>query len=286
MKKIFFLALILASVVTFGQTDTNGNPVFNSVITNEEVIDGLTVISNYYTLKNNLENKGSTVYISDRPTLAEVSASAINLPSEFFLVAKDHAAVSLIMVRQYPKAQVVFVNPSNGDTKEFGLKAKGDITQNRAEEIIAQKYDPKAVITGNTLTFNGKKYAIISNIDIKKQVLELIFSEKLSQAAPSGMMVRTQAETKQYVIEQSAQGGEFDFFTAITGKEMDGVQIKPGIFTTKQSVALYQWGRACYETGVNTQEDALALFAEIIARKLNQREEDYIKMGFNKEWEK
>jgi hypothetical protein len=34
------------------------------------------------------------------------------------------------------------------------------------------------------------------------------------------------------------------------------------VFTTKQSVALYKWGRACFDIGVNTVEDAYGIFAE------------------------
>ncbi|WP_439882765.1 hypothetical protein ACSX1A_06250 [Pontibacter sp. MBLB2868] len=51
-------------------------------------------------------------------------------------------------------------------------------------------------------------------------------------------------------------------------------------------VALYKWGRACFDFGVNKVEDAYEIFTENKQGDLNQREREYIKMGFNKELEK
>ncbi|KOS06824.1 hypothetical protein AM493_12910 [Flavobacterium akiainvivens] len=285
MKKLLLFTLLLAQAA-FCQKDGNGNPVFNSVITNEEVVNGLTIVSNYYTMGNNLENKGSSVYIADTPTVVQVAKAAVELPAESYVVAKNQQALGLIMVRLYPKRQLFLVYPATGKTREFDLKAKGDISQLRAEELVANGYDPKAAIANGQLTFNGKKYSIIPNEEIRKEVFAIIEAEKVAGAQLSGMMIMTQAETKAYVIKQTAEGGDFDFFIPIKGKEMDGLQIKPGVFTTNLAVALYQWGSACYDIGVNKMEDALAIYAEIKGRALNQREKDYIKMGFNKELEK
>ena len=63
-------------------------------------------------------------------------------------------------------------------------------------------------------------------------------------------------------IEESKEGGSFDFFTEIKGKEYKAIQVKPGVFSTNSGIALYKWGRACFEVGVNTVEDAYAIFAK------------------------
>jgi len=55
MYKIF--VLIFLGTKNFSQTDKNGNPVFNSVTTKEESVKDFQLISNYYTLKTNIENK-------------------------------------------------------------------------------------------------------------------------------------------------------------------------------------------------------------------------------------
>ena len=65
LTTILLTCLTLGQI--FGQTDKNGNPVFNSVSTNEKAFDDFLLISNYYTLKNNLENSQSSVFISEKP---------------------------------------------------------------------------------------------------------------------------------------------------------------------------------------------------------------------------
>jgi len=270
----------------FGQTKNNGNPVFNSVTTNEETIKDFQFLSNYYTLKNNIENKGSAVYISSTPTLDEIEKAAIDLPSDFFAIMKKGTLLNMIMIRNNPTRQYFVVNPNTGKQEEFPCSIRGDITENRANEIIRENYDPEAKIKGDKLFFNNKKLKIISNAEIKRNVLELIEKQKLDIGDTSNIKILSKDELKKIVLTESKEGGKLDFFTEIKGHEYDGVQIKPGLITTKLGVALYKWGRANFELGVNTVEDALEFWAEFKGRQANQREKDYITMGFNKELEK
>ncbi len=77
-----------------------------------------------------------------------------------------------------------------------------------------------------------------------------------------------------------------DFFTGIKGHEMEGILVKKGVFSTRLGVALYRWGRGNFELGTSTVEDAMEYWEAYKGRAANQREKDYIKMGFNKELEK
>lgn len=286
MTKILGIALLFIAIQGIAQTDKNGNPVFNSVSTNEETIKDFKLISNYYTLKNNIENKSSSVYISGNPTLAEIENAAINLPSDFFLVTKNQAIISMVMIQNIPTRQFLVINPITGLQKQFNCSLKGDITENRANEIIKEGFDPAAKIKGDKLYFNNKKLTIIENQEIKDAVLKLIEKEKLSIGDKAGVKILSKEEIKAMILNESKEGGKLDFFTEIKGHEYDGVQIKPGLFTTKLGVALYQWGRANFELGVNTVEDALIYWKEFKGREANQREKDYITKGFNKELEK
>ena len=284
-KFLNFLFLLLATQA-FSQTDQNGNPVFNSVSTNKENIKDFQFLSNYYTLKNNIENKSSAVYISNNPTLDEIENAAINLPSEFFIITKKQSLLNMILIRNNPSRQYFVVNPATGKQEEFPCSIRGDITENRANEIIKENYDPKAKIEGDKLFFNNKKLKIISNTEIKKNVLELIEKQKLAMGDTSNIKVLSKEELKKIVVTESKEGGKLDFFTEIKGHEYDGVQIKPGLFTTRLGVALYKWGRANFDLGVNTVEDALEFWGDYKGRQANQREKDYITSGFNKEFEK
>jgi hypothetical protein len=279
-----FLFLLLATQV-FSQTDQNGNPVFNSVSTNEEKVKDFQFLSNYYTLKNNIENKSSSVYISNHPTLDEIENAALNLPSDFFVVMKKQSLLNVILIRNNPTRQYFVVNPTTGKQEELPCSIRGDITENRANEIIKENYDPKAKIKGNKLFFNNKKLKIISNTEIKNNVLELIEKQKLDIGDTSNVKLLSKDELRKIVVTESKEGGKLDFFTEIKGHEYDGVQIKPGLFTTRLGVALYKWGRANFDLGVNTIDDALEFWAEYKKRQANEREVAYITKGFNKELE-
>lgn len=90
---------ILTIGQTFAQTDKNGNPVFNSVSTGEKSIDNFVLISNYYTLKNNIENTQSSVFISEKPTLDQIEKASINLASDFFIMTKESKMVVMVMLK-------------------------------------------------------------------------------------------------------------------------------------------------------------------------------------------
>lgn len=286
MKKISILILsILTLGQAFGQADKNNNPVFNSVSTNERPIEDLLLISNYYTLKNNIENKQSSVFISENPTLDQIEKAATNLPSDFFILTKESKMVVMVMLQNNPKREFMTIVMSSNDQSTYPCALTGDITENRAVEILKERFDTSAIIEDGTLKFNGKSFKIISNQQIEESIFFLIKKEKLDKKKPSHITLLSKKEMKSLVLSETKDGGKLDFFTAIKGQEMDGIQIKKGVFATKISVALYKWGRACYEIGVNTVDDSYEIFSEYKSRQLNQREKEYIKMGFNKDLE-
>lgn len=286
MKKVIFIAFIFLSLHLFCQTDRHGNPVFNSVTLSEEKVNDYQLNTNYYTLSNNINNRHSSVFISETPSLDQIEMAATKLPSDFFLTIKNGSAVNLVMIADKPNERIFFVvNPNNGENRTFPCDIKGDITENRAKEII-EKFDKSAKINGTKFSFNNKDFTIISNTEVKDKIKKLIDEQKLSDGTSGNIKVLDKAMLKKMITEETKEKGKLDFFTEIKGHEMDAIQVKSGVFSTKQGIALYKWGRENYELGVNTVEDALEIWAEIKNRKPNQREIDYIKMGFNKELEK
>lgn len=270
----------------YSQTDRNGNPVFNSIITNEQEFEEFNLVSNYYTIENNIENTNSSVFISENPNLNEIEKFATELPSDFFLITKNQQISNMILIVNEPKMTFVVINMATNKQSEYNFKLRGDITENRANEIIKAKYDADAEIKKGKLYFNNKKFKIITNADINKAVLSLIDKEELDKLNPSEIKMPSQEELKNIILIETKDGGKLDYFTEIIGQENDGIQIKPGVFSTKLGIALYKWGRATFENGVNTLDDAYKIFAEFKDRELNQKEKEYIKLGFNKELEK
>jgi len=89
-------------------------------------------------------------------------------------------------------------------------------------------------------------------------------------------------ELKKQVLAETKEGGRLDFFTAIKGHEYDGVQVEPGVFTTKLGLALMNWGKGSHEMGILNVEDTFLIFSEYKGRKINEREKEYIRMGFTR----
>ncbi|AGC78293.1 hypothetical protein DDD_3166 [Nonlabens dokdonensis DSW-6] len=192
----------------------------------------------------------------------------------------------MILIVNEPKRVFVVIDIGTNKKSEFKCKLKGEITENRAKEIIDSKFDDNAKIKDGKLYFNNKKFKIITNADIDKAVISLIKKEKLGETKTTEVKIPSQNELKRIILSETKEGGKLDYFTEIKGKEYDGIQIKPGVFSTKLGVALYKWGRAAFDIGVNTLEDSYKIFGDFKGRELNQREKEYIKLGFNKELEK
>lgn len=287
MKKIAIIILAILWIGNiYGQTDKNGNTVFNSVSTSKQKDENFLLIGNYYTLKNNINNNLSSVYISENPTLDQIENAAINLSSDFYILTKERKMVVMVILQNTSKREFQTIIMKTNKQSSFPCTLTGDITENRAKELITDNYDPTAVIEDDNLTFNGKVFKIISNQQIEDAVWKLIKEEKLKKKKPSNLMLLSTNEIKNYIISETQVGGELDFFTEIIGNEYDGVQIKQGIVTTRHSIALYKWGRACFEIGVNTVDDAFEIFSEFKGESVSSRNREYIRMGFNKEWEK
>jgi hypothetical protein len=166
MKKLLSLTLLFITTHSFSQTDHNGNPVFNSVSTTEENIKDFQLISHYYTLKTNIKNKYSSVYISDNPTLDEIESAAINLPSDFFLITKNQAMLNMVLIQNLPNRYYFVIKTSTGKQTQFPCSINGDISENRANEIIKENFEPISKIKGNKLYFNNHKLTIISDKEI------------------------------------------------------------------------------------------------------------------------
>ena len=281
MKLPFYIILMFPLVLT-AQSDQKGNPVFNSVEIKDDTLQDYLLVNSYYTIKNNIDNPLSSVYISAKPTQEQILNAATRLPSDVFLVKKNKNALCMILANTYPAKYFLVLNIKNGEKKTFEWSTEGDISEHRATELIEEKYDADASIENSYLKFNNKKLGIISNQETKQAVIQLIKKEHLDLGDTSNIQILSQSDLKKYILAETKPGGKLDYFTPITGKEFDIVQIKPGVIAPMIEVALYKWGTACFELGLNTVDDAYTIFVEYKGRNLNIRETTTIKDGFDK----
>src|SRR3954470_1199743 len=103
MKQV--IALLFAISIyhnIHAQAKQSPKPQFFSVVTLEEPVGDYQLISNYYPLKDNIDNKASVVYVSDTPTLDEIEKAAINLPSDFFIVSRNKVGQNKVMLINKP----------------------------------------------------------------------------------------------------------------------------------------------------------------------------------------
>jgi hypothetical protein len=47
------------------------------------------LLASYYTLRNNIENRGSSVFVARTPSLSQVREAAVKVPSAFFALTKE-----------------------------------------------------------------------------------------------------------------------------------------------------------------------------------------------------
>ena len=287
MKSILTFVASLVFLQCFSQSESEQKYLFNSVMVSEDTMPTASIAAHYYTLRNNIDNKASSVYISDRPTIEQILDAAIKLPSDFFLINKAGVMLYMLKIENNPERKFVLLTPPYMEKKELKCALKGEISENRATELIKEKYDPSARIEGQTLYFGGKKLKIISNQEIKSKVHELIKREKLIDPSIANARVLNATELRSLILSQSQKGGQLDFFSQIKGKEYDKAQLKPGVNTTNISKALYTWAKAVSDLGVTSVDDAISIYTEFKkGEEPNGREQDYIRMGFAKTLEK
>lgn len=193
--------------------------------------------------------------------------------------------VAMVMLQNFPKREFIVIEMATKQQSSFSCTLTGDLTENKAKEIVKEKYDSTAVIESGKLKFNQKEFKLITTQEIEDAVLSLINAKKLDKLKPSNDILHSKKEITAYVLTESKKDGKLDFFTEIKGKEFQGVQVKPGVFSTLQSISIYKWARACFYIGVNTVEDVYEIYAAVKQKDLNPNEKAYLEAGFNREWD-
>lgn len=276
MKRI---ALILLTVITvtnaFGQIDKHGNPIFNNELISEEKLEGFELTSSYYTMDNNISNKGSSVYVNDNPTLIDYLKFARELPSNFFIIHQGQTVMFMIIVLQKNEdSKTAFtyniVNPNNGKSMQIPCNVWGEISEQRADELLKLKVDTAAKIidlpnNGKGLLFNGIAYRIQSYDKLKAEIIEV-----------AKQLTTPEEEIKDPIeyIKKETIGGKLDF-NKILLEETNGLKLYDG------GDAIYLWGKKVKMLGISSSKKATKLWEEINNRTLTASEKKALISGFD-----
>ncbi len=177
---LFFLPLlVLLSFAGKPQNQHSGKGVFNSVTLETDTLAGCELAFNYYPLQENIDSRASSVFIAEKPSLDQVEAATVKLPSHFFVLTRKGQAVSMIALTEEPKRQYLVIDFSTGEPKTFPCTLAGDLPEERVLELLDLGWDPKAKRDGNNFYFNGKPFTILPAAQLKSDVRKLIETQKL-----------------------------------------------------------------------------------------------------------
>jgi hypothetical protein len=151
--------------------DKHGNPIFNSRPVFSFDLTNCSVDVHYYTITNNIADRGSVFFVADKPTAEQVMRFATETPAFFFIIHSNHVVRALITLEQHPredrKQRYAFriIRDPKKPSNLVPLAYVQDIPDLRAYEIKYGPWDPKSELVKNgresTLIFNGRTYSML-----------------------------------------------------------------------------------------------------------------------------
>lgn len=278
MKKIVSLIAILFFLVSpklFSQTDKNGNPVFNSLRIEDIKFENVEIISNYYTIENNIENKSSSVFINEKPTPEDYINFSTKLPSYFFMIVDKGNVLGMAMLIPKTEDDSFFYNvviPSKDLSFQIPSQLKGKITEHRANEILNLK-NSKAEISKNVLKFNNMDFEVLQYdkiiAELKKNVLTEIENKKNTE----------KNNVEEYIRTESKEGGKLDFKSRFEKHEGAFIAFD-GVMYNKKDFSILMWGASVRKIGIKDFSKAQNIWEQINSKKLTEPELNALKKGF------
>lgn len=279
LLKIFFLSFW--GMFDAAAAQTGG---FNSVSQSETKIGKFSIVFNYYPLNNNINNARSSVFLDSHPTAEQAMIAAINLPSDFVVIRDSQVVIAIIILVNKPKREFLIIDPIRQSQYVLPCNLNGDITPNRANELLKHDFESKSYIQKGELFIQGRKLKIISNKALEKKIMDIIALEGL---LTQEKVILSDAEKKKtMILQQSVENRSLDYFSKIKGIENMEIEIVPGVYETNLNFALYKWGRATKDLGIETVDFTLIIWQELVHRNPTKQEIEMIRSGFNKSWEK
>lgn len=271
---IFIFSIFLTGSNLYAQIDKNGNPIFNSEKIENVSFENVEIISSYYTIKDNIDNKQSTVFISENPTLDNYWNFSCDLPSYYFTVAdKGNVKVMLMLIPKKEDDSFFYnvVIPNKNESFQIPSKLKGRITENRAKELAGFK-KTKAIINDGILKFNNKDFQVLKYSDVLEEVKNIVKEKFIDNHDDENSIIENYIKTE-------SKGGKLDFKNTVEKYEGAFINVD-GILYNKKDFAILMWGAAVKKTGITELSKAQILWQEINERNLTEPELRALRKGF------
>lgn len=200
MKKTIFLALICIVVMSSGcgrpvPRDKFGNPIFNSVYLETFSFSNCAVEAYYYTVANNIENPGSSRFVSKSPTAAQAELFAVTHPSYFFIISSDRVKRCSVMLDEigrtgplrgkYMFTIIGIIGSPKKRVERIWLPYSAPLTEHRADELANGPWDRNARVVrageARMCVFNDSTNSVLAFATVRSDLEKLIASRKLYQ---------------------------------------------------------------------------------------------------------
>ncbi len=236
--------------------------------------------TSYYTIANNINNRQSSAFISDAPSPDEYLYFAQHQPSYHFLIHRSRSVMVMILLNQRTTAQgssftYVIVNPANGYRRKVPSQLRGELTQQRAHELVTDRLVSTASLLNDTVfLLNETRYPVLALAAVQKEVVALA-QQFLGQQ--QGKI----DDLKEYIRAETI-GGTLDFNAALSQEPQQRFS-RHGIVYNKARFSVLLWGGAVRMLGLRSIDNARALWEEIQQRPLTQAEWRALRSGFQEQ---
>lgn len=269
-------------MISFGAAAQTGEPD-NAVFISQEIDDvdygSFSLNTSYYTIANNIDNRQSSAFISDSPSPDEYLYFAQHQPSYYFLIHRQRSVLGMILFHQLAISQrsdfvYTIVNPANGYHREVPSRLVGELTQQRAQELVAdQLVSPTSLLNDTLCRLGEAHYSVLSLSEVQQEVVALA-QHILGQE--QGKM----KELEDYIRAETV-GGTLDFDIALAQESQQSFS-RHGIVYNKARFSVLLWGGAVRMLGLRSAENARVLWEEIRQRPLTKPEWRALRIGFQK----
>jgi hypothetical protein len=269
--------------ISFGAVAQTGSPD-NSVFISQEISDvdygSFSLNTSYYTIANNINNRQSSAFISDTPSPDEYLYFAQHQPSYYFLIHRNRSVMGMILFHQRATARrssffYTIVNPANGHRREVPSQLQGELTQQRARELVASPLISTARFLGDTVfLLHETRYPVLALAAVQEEVVALarhLFEQEQGKIN----------DLKEYIRAETI-GGTLDFDAKLAQKAQQRFS-RHGVVYNKERFSVLLWGGAVRMLGLRSIENARALWEEIQQRPLTPLEWRALRSGFQEQ---
>ncbi|KFF24123.1 hypothetical protein [Chryseobacterium vrystaatense] len=233
---ILLLSIFLTGPNLYAQLDKNGNPVFNSEKIENFSFENVEIASSYYTIKDNIDNKQSSVFINENPTIDDYWNFSSKLPSYYFMIVDQGSIKGMLMLIPKNEDDSFFYNviiPNKNENFQIPSQLKGKITEGRAKELAGISKS-KAVINNGVLKFNNKDIQFLKYNDVIEEVKNIVKEKIIANHDDEN-------STLEKYIKTESIGGTLDFKNTVDQYEGTFINFD-GIMYNKKDFAILMWG--------------------------------------------